>query len=447
MFLKKIIVVAIALCLLLSLGNAMAVEYVAQIGNTKYTTLQSAFDAATPGAMVEVIADINDSATLESGKSLTLNVGSHTITSSLEDTISNKGNLIITGSGTISSTGKGKGALVAYPGASTILNGCTYVASDWYSIKNMGNMEISSPTVVETKVVSTPSSGASLIANGWYGNKPTDRDTEYKDKPAKLTIYSGTFDGGMNTVKNDDGGELLIESGTFTNTVGPAVLNWNVATINGGNFHSHASVLANGYLNDFKDKGIFTINGGFFSAYDSSGNNGALFGYGLGSKNGGHIVINDGTFCGIATPVTNSTMDVNFAMLINHEPQSAFVGKDNTYARVTDKSNASYYFVGTSKEVSGQVDSFIKDGDVVTVLQGSVALEDVDKVVTVKNEGGTVVVNGKTVAQGETYVTSSAQPSTTLPRTGDTTPLSLAVTLMLLSLAGAGMLIWRKRLN
>ena len=31
----------------------------------------------------------------------------------------------------------------------------------------------------------------------------------------------------MNTVKNDDFGVLTIDGGVFTNTDGPAVLNWN----------------------------------------------------------------------------------------------------------------------------------------------------------------------------------------------------------------------------
>lgn len=68
---------------------------------------------------------------------------------------------------------------------------------------------------------------------------------------ANLTITGGVFSGGMNTVKNDDYSVLDIQGGSFSNTAGPTVLNWNVATISGGTFEVNDdsyAVLANGFL-------------------------------------------------------------------------------------------------------------------------------------------------------------------------------------------------------
>ena len=144
--------------------------------------------------------------------------------------------------------------------------------------------------------VTTGTSGSSLIDNGWYGNAGNDRQTTYQGTTAKLTITGGRLSGGMNTVKNDDGGELIITGGTFENTTGPAVLNWNIAEISGGTFTTpSAIVLANGYLDDEKDKGQLTITGGTFI----SGNDGPLFTFPLGSGNGGRISISNASFDGL----------------------------------------------------------------------------------------------------------------------------------------------------
>ena len=91
---------------------------------------------------------------------------------------------------------------------------------------NHGTMEINSG-------VSVTQNGqfSSMIENGWYnGSQNTG------GKNSVLTINGGTFSGGLNTIKNDDYGELVINDGTFTSMSQAAFLNWNVATVNGGTF-------------------------------------------------------------------------------------------------------------------------------------------------------------------------------------------------------------------
>ena len=46
-----------------------------------------------------------------------------------------------------------------------------------------------------------------------------------------MTINGGTFGGGLNTIKNDDYGELTIKGGTFSSYAQACLLNWNVATV------------------------------------------------------------------------------------------------------------------------------------------------------------------------------------------------------------------------
>ena len=175
-----------------------------------------------------------------------------------------------------------------------VLNGGTYTRSkengsnkvdsggnSYYNIQNLGKMTINAGvTVMQTGNFS------SMIASGFYDG--TDETTN-----PKLVINGGHFDGGMNTIKNDDRGILEIHGGTFTNVRQATLMNWNEATITGGSFKANGAeaVIYNGYLDDGMDCGKLTISGGAFTATGSSpviqqnGNQGI-----------GTVQINDGTF-------------------------------------------------------------------------------------------------------------------------------------------------------
>ena len=192
-------------------------------------------------------------------------------------------------------TSSARGALANYPGATANLNGGTFTGDKWYVIKNLGSMTITGASVIQND------SGSSNIANGFYGNLGNDLgETPSKNSVVTLTINAGQFSGGMNTVKNDDYGVLTINDGTFSNTSGPTVLNWNKTTITGGTFSVNdgaSSVLANGYIAGGADEGQMTITGGTFTAAnDGTGN---LFSYGQGSTPGGFVKISYGTFKGV----------------------------------------------------------------------------------------------------------------------------------------------------
>ena len=107
---------------------------------------------------------------------------------------------------------------------------------------------------------------SSMIENGWYNGKERP---EGSADPV-LVINGGTFNGGLNTVKNDDHGVLTINGGEFSNVTQATVLNWNEATINDGVFVSEGPAILNGFINDTMDKGKLVINGGSFSSKGNS---------------------------------------------------------------------------------------------------------------------------------------------------------------------------------
>ena len=258
-------------------------------------TLQSKINAAREVATITLDKDYTEDITIPAGKAITLDLATFTLTGSSSHTITNEGTLTVIGSGKVVNTDGGKAALFNNVNAVANLNGGTFEGTTWYVIKNLGTITMNGASVDQKDT------GSSAIDNGWYGNPGNDCNVTHPDNgyTAKLTIANGNFSGGMNTVKNDDYGVLEISGGTFSNTNGPTVLNWNVATISGGEFKVNStatSVIANGSFNNEADKGQLTITGGQFTSSDNG--NGNLLGYGVGGQNGGSVTISGGKFTG-----------------------------------------------------------------------------------------------------------------------------------------------------
>lgn len=268
---KKLFAVLLSAALLLSSMTVFAAgDNVAKVGETEYATLQDAINAASNGQEVVLIADTKEDIVIDAGKTVTLNLGECTLTNESDHTITNKGTLTITGSGTVDNVTHQKAAIQNEPGAKVTLNGGNYTRSlengisstnnggnSYYALVNHGTMEINSGVTVTQK-----GQFSSMIENGWYnGNQNTTGEESV------LTINGGTFSGGLNTIKNDDYGNLTINDGTFNNVAQAAVLNWNVAKITEGTFNSESTVILNGKIdNDAKmDKGQLTIIGGTFT--------------------------------------------------------------------------------------------------------------------------------------------------------------------------------------
>ena len=261
------------------------------------STLQDQINAAEAGVETRITlqGDVSEDLTIPAGKNIVLELAAGSkLTNVSGHTITNNGTLTINGTGTVDNISHGKAAVFNDVGGTVVLNGGTYTRSkengsnkvdsggnSYYNIQNLGKMTINAGvTVMQTGNFS------SMIASGFYDG--TDETTN-----PKLVINGGHFDGGMNTIKNDDRGILEIHGGTFTNVRQATLMNWNEATITGGSFKANGAeaVNYNGYLDDGMDCGKLTISGGAFTATGSSpviqqnGNQGI-----------GTVQINDGTF-------------------------------------------------------------------------------------------------------------------------------------------------------
>lgn len=316
---RKLLSILLTLCLAFSLlptaaladgvGGGSAAEgeqtnYVAQIGSTGYATLQEAVDAATAGQTVKLVADVTEDITIPTGKNITLDLGNSTLTNKSGDTITVAlgATLTITGNsedenkvGTVDNVTNGKADIVN--NGTVILNGGWYLRSEetgvnantsggnsYYNILNHGEMTINNDTMVMQG-----GKYSSLIVNGYYdyaGGSDSRQNYVVGTNQAapKLTINDGGFVGGVNTIKNDDGGELIINGGGFGNEEGCAVMNNNTATIKGGRFRAEGNyVLYSRYINDTVNTGKLTVTDGKFE-----GN--------LAQINNAPIAISGGTF-------------------------------------------------------------------------------------------------------------------------------------------------------
>lgn len=275
---KKFISVLLSLLMVFSLCLSVSADdgNVAKVGDNEYLTLQKAINAVGDGDTITLIASTNEDIVIESGKDITINIADGvTLTNVSDHTIINKGKLTITGNGIVDNVTNGKAAIYNDLGAIATLNGGIYKRSQetgvdsndsgdnsYYTIKNYGTMEINSGVTVENK-----GKYSSLLANGWYSYGSANEPSTDGNPVAKLTINGGIFTGGLNTVKNDDAGEMIINGGTITGFAQSCVQNNNVLTITGGDIvgeenNSDAAIVSRAVNGSAVNKGITKITGG-----------------------------------------------------------------------------------------------------------------------------------------------------------------------------------------
>lgn len=172
---------------------------VAQVGFRAFNTLQAAIDAAQDGETVTLLADAAEDVAIN--KSVTLDLHGKTLTN----------------------TNAGKATISVQGGTVTVKNGNVAGGTGYYNIEvtKDSNANLTLADVTAT----AGNNGASMIDN--YGT---------------LTITSGTYTGGLDTVKNEPNAKLTINGGTFTLTKGTSkgftgvVFNYGDLTICGGEF-------------------------------------------------------------------------------------------------------------------------------------------------------------------------------------------------------------------
>ena len=245
---------------------------VAKIGEIEYDTLQGAVNAAGEDkTTIKLIANTKEDIEIPEGKNIVLDLGDHTITNDVDHTIINKGTLRIKGDGTVDNITHQKAAI--FNEGTVVLDGGNYTRSEealnspdnsgnnsYYTLLNHGKMTINDGVKV-SQGADGKGQFSSLVENGWYdGNDNTSKENSV------MIINGGVFNGGLNTIKNDDWGELVINNGTFKNTAQASFLNWNIAEVNGGTFQSEKYAVLLGSANEDMDKGELTINGGTFKS-------------------------------------------------------------------------------------------------------------------------------------------------------------------------------------
>lgn len=256
---------------------------VAEVNGKGYVTVDKAIEAAAQnGGTVTLLKDTAENVIIPKGANITLDIPEGiTLKNTDGHTITNNGTLTITGKGTVDNVTHAKGALYNNVGATATLEGCTFTRSNeagtsttenggnsWYVIKNFGTMTIKDGTTVKMD-----SGYSSLLGNGWQDYNKAKAGTNGEPVPtteATLTIEGGIFDGGLNTIKNDDNSKLTINNGEFKNIKQHAVLNWNIAEINGGSFDTtggnRAVVRSNKTEGVDFNKGELVITNGTFKA-------------------------------------------------------------------------------------------------------------------------------------------------------------------------------------
>ena len=172
-------------------------KYVAEIGSQGYESLQEAIDAAQDGQTVTLLADATEDVVIN--KSITLDLGGKTLTN----------------------TNAGKATISVTGGTVTVKNGNVVGGTDYYNIEAKKDANLTLTDVTAT----AGNNGSSMIDN--YGT---------------LTITSGTYTGGLNVVKSEEGSKLTITGGTFTLDYAPSsgytavILVYGDTTISGGEF-------------------------------------------------------------------------------------------------------------------------------------------------------------------------------------------------------------------
>lgn len=237
---------------------------------------------AADNGVIKLTEDVTLTAgyVVPAGTTLTLDLNGFTIktTTGLNAdviTVEKGATLTITGNGTITNSYTADNYAAVYNNGNTTIDGATLELdttvnqNTFYVVLNHGIMQTKNTNM------SSNDFGSSLFENGYQNYTSTNSRQGHVDgineATPKLTIYSGMYDGGLNTIKNDDGGEIIIENGTFKNTKQVSLMNWNVATINGGTFltptgDDKTNIFIGNYGADSVDKGILTINDGTFEA-------------------------------------------------------------------------------------------------------------------------------------------------------------------------------------
>ena len=234
-------------------------KFVAEIGSQGYESLQAAIAAAQDGQTVTLLADATEDVVIS--KSITLDLGGKTLTN----------------------TNAGKATISVQSGTVTVKNGNVVGGTSYYNIEAKKDANLTLTDVTAT----AGNTGSSMIDN-W----------------GTLTITSGTYTGGLNVVKSEEGSVLNISGGTFTlnyatNGYTGVIFAYGDTTISGGEFiqnltttgrWNHPTVILTGVVEGYT--AITRVTGGHFVNKIS----GESIFHGVGKATSDNFKVSGGTF-------------------------------------------------------------------------------------------------------------------------------------------------------
>lgn len=183
------------------------------------------------------------------------------------------------GGKTLTNTGVGKATISITGNDVTVKNGNVIGGASYYNIE----VKTGAAATLEGVTATAGNTGSSMIDN-W----------------GTLTINSGTYTGGLNTVKSEEGSKLTITGGKFVSDYAPkynitgTILVYGDTIITGGEFIQNststaARVVVTGIVEGYTAKTVIT--GGNFTNRSS----GAIF-HGLGKATWDNFEVSGGTF-------------------------------------------------------------------------------------------------------------------------------------------------------
>ena len=268
---------------------------VAQIGETKYTSLQAAIDEATVGQTVKVIRDINLTQTviIAADKVVTLDLNGKTINTAWEDetaekhyyAFDNKGTLTITDTST-----EANGVINArgnFNYGTLILEKGTINAIDHNGGYGVRNYDGATFTMNGGTIAATNDGNDAPGVIGAY-----DATTVRVDEGATFTMNGGTINNSCNyTFAIENNGTTTIKGGIIT-SVHSTVANYGTMTIEGGSFTCNGLEGITAHALWAAD-GTTTINGGTFDGKDNYN------GFNVCASAGAKVEINGGNFISV----------------------------------------------------------------------------------------------------------------------------------------------------
>ena len=370
---RKFFAAFLSLCMVMSLVpmTALAAENdVAQVGDTTYATLETAFSAAQNGQEIKLLNDVTLDKLISVTKTVTLDLNGHDITSNgpvfsmntngIEFTIRDK-----TNQGEIKSTENGQCNLIEVYNGELIVEGGNF-SNNWYVIyvcqSGIATIKGGSLTSTVASVLSTNGSAegnanysGDAVMNVEGGTLTSVSDVTIYVPAGTLNVSGGTITGA--TAIYSKSGNTMITDGTIKGTGEKKKYQ---------HYSSGCAATGDAIVVEACDypngEPVVNISGGTF---ESKSNQAVAKYHTEGNESEGEIVVIGGTFVGSKEVDESSDITAYF-------PEGAFLTQDGTTGAVTPRAPG--------------------DGETVIAEVNSVPYNSIKNAINAAQDGDTVVL-------------------------------------------------------